>query len=257
MERSAALRKRRRARLLGALICVTALAGFVLFYDSSADEGPLERAGARSDPSPSAAPEPACDAEAPAPPATQDYSEAPPMTLDKDIDYGAVVSTSCGDIEMDLLEKDAPITVNNFVFLAEEGFYDGLKFHRVEQNSIIQGGDPEETGRGGPGYGIPDELPKNPKKYTFGAVAMANNGPGTGGSQFFVVVHDADPEDGYEPAGYRPYYSIFGLVDPSDVASAETITTIAMQETKTSDDPSIATQPVRPIYIESIEITTD
>ena len=176
------------------------------------------------------------------------------MTLEKDVDYGATISTSCGDIEMDLLEKEAPITVNNFVFLAEEGFYDGLEFHRVEQNSIIQGGDPTKTGRGGPGYEIPDELPKSPKKYTFGTVGMANNGPGTGGRQFFIVVHDADPEDGYEPAGYRPHYSIFGRVDPNDAASVETLTTIALQETKTSNDPSIATQPVAPIYIESIEI---
>lgn len=182
------------------------------------------------------------------------------MNLEDGVDYGAVITTSCGEITLDLLEETAPQNVNNFIFLAREGFYDGLTFHRVEQNSIVQGGSPDGTGLSGPGYTVPDELPPNPKKYTFGAVAMANAGPNTAGSQFFIVVHDNPNTKRPDPAGFRPWYSIFGEIDPDDEESVATLTEplgkgIATQETKIGDDPTIATQPKSTVYIESVEIT--
>lgn len=180
------------------------------------------------------------------------------MALEQGVDYSAVIATTCGEITMDLLEDKAPQNVNNFIFLAREGFYDGLTFHRIEQNSVIQGGDPEGTGHGGPGYTVPDELPETPKVYKFGTVAMANEGPDTAGSQFFIVVHDDDPAGGYDPVGYRPSYTLFAAVDPNDEESVATLTDpntgISTQDTKVGDDPTIATQPISPVFIESIEI---
>lgn len=176
------------------------------------------------------------------------------MNLEQGVDYSAVIATSCGEITLDLLEDKTPQNVNNFIFLAREGFYDGLTFHRIEQNSIIQGGDPEGTGHGGPGYTVPDELPETPKVYKFGTVAMANEGPNTAGSQFFIVVHDDDPAGGYDPVGYRPWYSLFGAVNTDDDESVGVLDAIATQDTKVGDDPTIATQPISPVYIESIEI---
>lgn len=118
------------------------------------------------------------------------YDSAPDMMLEDGIDYRAVIHTSCGDIEMDLVEERARVTVNNFVFLARAGFYDGLTWHRVERNFLIQTGDPNGqngTPPDGPGYTVPGELPDRPREYVFGVVAMAD--AFTAGSQFFIVVH--------------------------------------------------------------------
>lgn len=119
----------------------------------------------------------------------QRYTAAPPLTIDPSRSYTAVLETSCGTIEIALDPELAPQTVNNFVFLAGEGFYDGLTFHRVVPGFVIQGGDPAGDGTGGPGYEFPDELPTD--GYPPGAVAMANSGPDTNGSQFFIVTGDA------------------------------------------------------------------
>ncbi len=275
-ERAEALRRRRLVRLIGLVVALAVITGLAfLGTGDDSEEGP----GATTE-SPSPQPEVACGGARPSPAEPATYDRPPPMELAPDVDYGALLTTSCGDIAFDLLEEDSPRTVNNFVFLAREGFYDGLTFHRVEQNSIIQGGDPEGTGRGGPGYAIPDEFPQNPDEYVFGTVAMANEGPGTAGSQFFIVVHDPDPdpeeifaactaseevclerkreaerdarED--EPAGYRPDYAIFGRVDPSDETSVTTLGEIAKLETKVGNDPATATQTVSTVYIESVEI---
>lgn len=111
------------------------------------------------------------------------------MTIDPAKTYRATIETNKGTIVCDLFAKEAPKTVNNFVFLAGEGFYDGTTFHRVIADFMIQGGDPEGTGRGGPGYKFGDEVdPKtNPHKHTPGTLSMANAGPGTNGSQFFIT----------------------------------------------------------------------
>src|SRR5687767_5342014 len=103
----------------------------------------------------------------------------------------ATMQTNLGAIEIELFDEDAPKTVENFRKLAADGFYDGLTFHRIIKDFMIQGGDPEGTGRGGPGYTFEDEF--NEHKVVRGALAMANAGPDTNGSQFFIVTADAAP----------------------------------------------------------------
>jgi peptidyl-prolyl cis-trans isomerase B (cyclophilin B) len=109
------------------------------------------------------------------------------MTIDPSKKYAATLETSSGTIVVDLFAKDAPNTVNNFVFLAREGFYDGTVFHRVIADFMIQGGDPTGSGRGGPGYRFEDETKNNPNKHKVGSLSMANAGPNTNGSQFFIT----------------------------------------------------------------------
>jgi len=109
------------------------------------------------------------------------------MTIDVNKKYSAAFNTSRGEILCELFAKDAPKTVNNFVFLAREKFYDGTVFHRVIPNFMIQGGDPTGTGSGGPGYQFADELRGNPHKHQVGSLSMANAGPNTNGSQFFIT----------------------------------------------------------------------
>jgi peptidyl-prolyl cis-trans isomerase B (cyclophilin B) len=124
------------------------------------------------------------------------YASPPPMTIDTDKRYTATLETSRGTIVCELFAKDAPMTVNNFVFLAREAFYDGTKFHRVIENFMVQGGDPTGTGRGGPGYRFDDEVKTNSQKHKRGSLSMANAGPNTNGSQFFITHVVTDWLDG-------------------------------------------------------------
>src|SRR6185295_1863991 len=124
------------------------------------------------------------------------YPAAPELTIDPTKNYTATFNTSRGTIVCDLFPQDAPNTVNNFVFLARDKFYDGTKFHRVIADFMIQGGDPEGTGRGGPGYKFADELKNNPRKHKVGSLSMANAGPNTNGSQFFITHIATDWLDG-------------------------------------------------------------
>ncbi len=117
----------------------------------------------------------------------QQWSSPPEMQIDSAKSYTATISTDRGDIVIDLFAAHAPKTVNNFVFLAKEGFYNGVTFHRVIPNFMIQGGDPTGSGSGGPGYRFADEFAGNPNKHGVGSLSMANAGPGTNGSQFFVT----------------------------------------------------------------------
>ncbi len=119
--------------------------------------------------------------------ASQQWKTPPAMEIDPKKAYKAVVETSRGVIEIELYPEHAPKTVNNFVFLARQGFYDGVVFHRVIADFVIQGGDPTGTGRGGPGYQFEDEVKNNPLKHETGMISMANAGPGTNGSQFFIT----------------------------------------------------------------------
>ena len=114
------------------------------------------------------------------------------MAIDANKKYTATFDTSRGEIVCELFAKDAPKTVNNFVFLARENFYDGTVFHRVIGDFMIQGGDPTGTGRGGPGYKFEDETKSNPNKHKVGTLSMPNAGPNTNGSQFFIT-HVATP----------------------------------------------------------------
>src|SRR3954466_14893783 len=115
------------------------------------------------------------------------YSAPPELKLDLTKNYTATFDTSRGAIVCELFAKDAPNTVNNFVFLARDKFYDGTVFHRVLADFMVQGGDPTGTGRGGPGYQFGDEVKSNPHKHQVGTLSMANAGPNTNGSQFFIT----------------------------------------------------------------------
>ena len=148
------------------------------------------------------------------------------MQIDPDTTYRATLTTSKGDIVLDLHAEHAPKTVNNFVVLARDGFYDGLTFHRVIPNFMIQGGDPDGTGTGGPGYTFEDETQGNPLRHETGVISMANAGPNTNGSQFFIT-HAPQPHlDGR--------HTVFGKVTQGqDVVDA-------IQQGDTIDSVSIA-----------------
>ncbi|RME07511.1 MAG: peptidylprolyl isomerase [Anaerolineae bacterium] len=120
------------------------------------------------------------------------WKQPPAMEIDPSKMYRATIETERGDIVLELYPQYAPKTVNNFVFLARQGFYDGVTFHRVIENFVIQGGDPTGTGRGGPGYRFEDETAGNPLKHESGVISMANAGPNTNGSQFFIT-HSPQP----------------------------------------------------------------
>ena len=122
----------------------------------------------------------------------QQWSSPPAMQIDPEKSYKVSMETTRGTIEIDLFPEYAPKTVNNFVFLAGEGFYDGITFHRVISNFMIQGGDPTGSGRGGPGYRFEDEFDGNPLRHETGVLSMANAGPNTNGSQFFIT-HGPQP----------------------------------------------------------------
>jgi len=138
------------------------------------------------------------------------YSSPPAQTIDPAKKYTATIVTTAGTMTAELYAGDAPRTVNNFVTLARDGFYDGVIFHRVIPGFMIQGGDPDGTGRGGPGYKFNDEPVK--RRYTRGTLAMANAGPNTNGSQFFIMHAD------YQ---LPPSYTIFGkLTSGEDIVDA-------------------------------------
>ena len=141
------------------------------------------------------------------------YSAPPAMSIDASKKYTATFKTSRGEIVCELFPKDAPATVNNFVFLAREGFYDGGKFHRVIPDFMIQGGCPEGTGYGGPGYKFEDEIKGRTNKHQIGSLSMANAGPNTNGSQFFITHIVTDWLD--------PKHTVFGQVlSGQDVVNA-------------------------------------
>jgi peptidyl-prolyl cis-trans isomerase B (cyclophilin B) len=120
------------------------------------------------------------------------WNSPPALTIDPKAVYSATIETARGTIELELFPAHAPKTVNNFAFLAGEGFYDGVSFHRVIARFMIQGGDPTGTGRGGPGYRFEDETRGNPLRHERGVISMANAGPNTNGSQFFIT-HEPQP----------------------------------------------------------------
>jgi peptidyl-prolyl cis-trans isomerase B (cyclophilin B) len=115
------------------------------------------------------------------------WDRSPEMQIDTSKNYMAEIETDRGSIKLELFPNYAPKTVNNFVFLARQGFYDGVSFHRVISNFMIQGGDPTGTGAGGPGYSFEDEVADNPLTHETGVISMANAGPNTNGSQFFIT----------------------------------------------------------------------
>lgn len=165
------------------------------------------------------------------------FSGPMPMCIDPDKSYQATINTNYGTMTAFLHANDAPQTVNNFVSLARYHYYDGLVFHRIIQGFMIQGGCPEGSGRGGPGYRFADELPA-PGKYQIGSLAMANAGPDTNGSQFFIV-------SGPSGVGLPPHYSIFGKL----IAGEDVLLEIEKVATGPGD------RPVKDVVIESVTIT--
>ncbi len=120
--------------------------------------------------------------------ADKQWDAPPALEIDAKKNYAVSIATNRGTIELELYPQHAPLTVNNFVFLAKQGFYDGITFHRVIDDFMIQTGDPTGSGRGGPGYRFGDECGKgNPLKHERGVISMANAGPNTNGSQFFIT----------------------------------------------------------------------
>ena len=185
---------------------------------------------------------------APEPDTSLQYDEPPPAEDVADA-YRVTMTTTCGDIVMELNGAMAPQTVASFVFLANEGFYAGVPFHRVQDQFVIQGGDPTGTGTGGPGYQFEDELElaqqvvdENGGQYPRGTVAMANSGPNTNGSQFFIV--QADP--GYP---FPPNYAVFGEV----VEGMDVVDRIA-QGPVTGPNQDQAVDPVRIVSVEVEEL---
>ena len=174
----------------------------------------------------------------PANPNRPTFKEPPPMTIDPAKKYTATMETSCGKITIDLDPKAAPKTVNSFVFLAKQKFYDGLTFHRMLKDFVVQGGDPEGTGSGGPGYEFEDELPQD--GYKIGSLAMANSGANTNGSQFFIVT-------GKNGAALPSKYNRFGQVT-SGIDVAQKLETFTVES-----DPS--GKPSRTLYMFSVTIT--
>lgn len=162
------------------------------------------------------------------------YASPPPLTIDPSRAYQATIETSAGTLVVDLFPAEAPRTVNNFVFLAHDGFYDGVIFHRVISGFMIQGGDPTGTGTGGPGYRFADEPVS--RRYLRGTLAMANAGPDTNGSQFFIMHADY---------GLPPNYTIFGKLTSGE----EVVDAIATAPTERQD------RPLEPVSITSISIT--
>jgi len=164
------------------------------------------------------------------------WSSPPEMEIDPERRYTAEMVTSHGVLKIVLDPIMAPKTVNNFVFLARQGFYDGVVFHRIIPGFVLQGGDPEGSGRGGPGYRFDDELPP-PGRYELGSLAMANAGPNTNGSQFFVISG---------PDGMRlpPQYALFGKV----VSGLDVVATIDALGSRSGT-------PKERVVIESVTIT--
>jgi cyclophilin family peptidyl-prolyl cis-trans isomerase len=227
--------------------------------DDAAAPGGDEDADAADDQAADARPEGAC-------PETPDdvpevdsllYDEAPELTIDEDATYTATIATTCGDIVVELEAAEAPLAVNSFVFLAEEGYYEGVGFHRVIQGFVAQAGDPAGTGCGRedcgpagadtpafPGYTFEDELDlaerivEEEGVYPQGTLAMANAGPDTNGSQWFIV----EPAEG---VGLPPDYTAFGRV----LEGQEVVEAIVL-------GPVSGDSPIDPVIITSVTIET-
>jgi cyclophilin family peptidyl-prolyl cis-trans isomerase len=161
------------------------------------------------------------------------YAQPPEMVIDPTKHYRGTIETSAGTMTVEFFPAEAPKTVNNFVFLAREGFYDGVIFHRVIRGFVIQGGDPTGTGRGGPGYRFEDEPVTRP--YLRGTLAMANAGPNTNGSQFFIMHADYP---------LPPNYTIFGQLTGGE----EVLDAIATAATGPGD------RPLEPVTITRVTI---
>lgn len=194
--------------------------------------------GAQSTPSKNTAPEGAKQ--------MKQWDKPPAMQIDVNKQYFATLKTNKGDVRIELFPKETPKTVNNFVFLARNNFYDGVKFHRVIKDFMIQGGDPKGNGTGGPGYSFEDELP--PKhSYDPGIVAMANSGPNTNGSQFFICT--GPNARGLNNPSWAKYNQFGKVVGGMDVVTA--IASVKVGPNARGDETSV---PLEDVHINSVVI---
>lgn len=180
-------------------------------------------------------------ADAPPPRTLMSFDEPQDQAISAGTAVTAVLHTSCGDIELTLDSQAAPQTVNSFVFLARSGFFDGTVSHRIVPGFMVQAGDPTGTGTGGPGYSLPDEFPGPGFVYERGVVAMANAGPGTSGSQFFIMFADG---------GLPPAYSVFGKVNSGFDALDQIATAKLGPQTHGSE----MSKPLETVYIDSVDV---
>ena len=249
--------RRRRALLtyggLGLVVVVAAVAGGM--WLTGDDEAPADAAATTTAPTqqfddaragaPTAPAQVACGGKIPAKVKHPTFAKPPTTKVDPDKTYLATFQTSCGDFTVKLDPRKAPITTANFVFLAGKKFYDSTWFHRIVPGgaagiAVIQGGDPEGTGGGGPGYTIKDELPSSPAAYKKYSVAMANSGPDSGGSQFFINFQD-------NSKGLQANYSVFGEVtDGRDVIDKIAKVPVGGQSGDT---------PTQSVWIEKLTVT--
>ncbi len=195
---------------------------------------------------PSASPSAAAGCWANSPAMTSGFMQwdtAPQMVIDPAKVYTATVETNRGDLVIQLAAAAAPVTVNNFVCLSRAGYYDVTIFHRVIQGFMVQGGDPTGTGTGDPGYQFNDELPQGETPYVRGTIAMANSGPNTNGSQFFIVHQD-------QPVEFPKSYSIFGQVT-SGIEILDVLTTVPVADNGRGE----VSIPLATVGIKTITIT--
>jgi cyclophilin family peptidyl-prolyl cis-trans isomerase len=248
--RAAERRHRRRQRIVatavGLFLVVGLVSGLGVVFLTGGKAKTAAKPSSTPTPSPTVSPgsSVACGASVPEGAFVDkpNFKKAPPVTIDKSKTYTVSMKTSCGTIELKLFPKDAPLAVNSFVFLAMKHFFDGLTFHRVVANFVIQGGDPKGTGEGGPGYTFKDEL-NNDLKYELGTLAMANSGADTNGSQFFIVA-------GSDGTSLPKNYTIFGKVSKGmDVVQAiDALPTVGGNDPK-SKDKTLAT-----VYIDKVTV---
>ena len=249
-EREAQQRRRTRTFRTVALVAGVALAALVVIQlvggGGKGSASPSQSPGPSA--TPSAAPV-ACGATAPKAADQQrpTYAKPPKMTIDPNKTYTATMVTSCGTITIELNARAAPVGVNNFVFLAENGFYDGTTFHRIVKDFVIQGGDPEGTGQGGPGYGFAIETDASTTFDTPGVVAYANSGPDSNGSQFFITLQ-ATPQLDPTP---QSSYTIFGQV----IKGMDVVEKIGkIPGTSNPGIPGENSVPTETVYIEKVTI---
>jgi peptidyl-prolyl cis-trans isomerase B (cyclophilin B) len=230
--------KRNRSIRNFSLLLIPLVIVFAILQLTNNDSGSSSKSSSSAAPTQFAT---TCDTKLP----TKAKTTSPPkpgMGIDTSKTYEAVLHTSEGDVPITLDAKDAPKTVNSFVYLACQGFYDGTTFHRIVTDFVDQGGDPKGDGTGGPGYTLPDEPPAD--GYRAGSVAMANSGPGTTGSQFFLVVSD----NGAKTLGGPPYnYSALGTMSADGLKVAQTINTFGSADS--------AGTPTKKITVDGVTVT--
>jgi cyclophilin family peptidyl-prolyl cis-trans isomerase len=250
--RAAERRRKRRQRLIATGVGLFLVLGLVSGLGVVLLNGGKPKTAAKPSATPSTSPTPtvspgssvACGARVPEGAFVNkpNFKKEPALTVDETKKYTVTMKTSCGTIRLELFPKEAPVTVNSFVFLAKKHFFDGLTFHRIVANFVIQGGDPKGTGEGGPGYTFKDEL-KNDLKYEVGTLAMANSGADTNGSQFFIVA-------GSDGTTLPKQYTIFGKV----TKGMDVVEKINALPTVGASDPQNQDKPLATVYIDKVTI---